>query len=154
MNINRSRKRHGFTLIEIIIVVVILGILAAIALPKLTQNIGKATAAEAFNIGSAWAKAVDRCLAERTGGVLPTTADVSACDTFALLAAGDYMVAPPATNFTYTFGAVAGTTATLVATAVNKNGLSTADVITFTLNAATGAVTKTCSAGNFANMCK
>jgi prepilin-type N-terminal cleavage/methylation domain-containing protein len=40
-----SNTQKGFTLIEIIIVVVILGILAAIALPKLTENIDKARAA-------------------------------------------------------------------------------------------------------------
>lgn len=38
MNLNRRRSRRGFSLIELLIVVAIILILAAIAAPKLTQN--------------------------------------------------------------------------------------------------------------------
>ena len=46
---NRMRKNHGFTLIEIMIVVVILGILAAIVIPKILDRPDQArvTAAKA-----------------------------------------------------------------------------------------------------------
>ena len=152
MNMTGFKKRQGFTLIEIIIVVVILGILAAVALPKLTENIGKATAAEAFQVGGAVGKAYDRCLADQSGGVAVTNAMALNCNTFALL----NMQTPPDTNFTYALsGPGAGVTLVLTATAQAKNGLTGDDIIKFSYAGDTGVVTKTCAAGShIANMCK
>ena len=44
------RGEKGFTLVELMIVVVIIGILASIAIPKFSSMIGKAKATEAKNI--------------------------------------------------------------------------------------------------------
>ena len=145
-----SKKKQGFTLIEIIIVVVILGILAAVALPKITANIGKATATEAFNVGGEIAKAFDRCVAEMSAGSAVTAAMVQNCDTFAEM----NMTTPPITNFTYLISAsAAGTAFTFVAKAVANNGLAGGDVVNFTYDGSAGTVVKTCG-GAFANMCK
>ena len=48
MRIRGTRKNRGFTLIEIIIVVVILGILAALALPQYLKTVERSRGSEAI----------------------------------------------------------------------------------------------------------
>ena len=54
-------NKKGFTLIEILIVIIIVGILASLALPKLTRKIGEAKAAEATTNMGAFVRALDTC---------------------------------------------------------------------------------------------
>jgi len=46
-NLKQQRSKGGFTLVEIMLVIVIIGILAAVAAPKLTGNTKKAMIAKA-----------------------------------------------------------------------------------------------------------
>jgi type IV pilus assembly protein PilE len=123
MDRQRLRARGGFTLIELMIVVVIIGILAAIAIPKFTQVSRNAKEAEAGPILKQIYTLQER-YAARAGQY---TMDVTELEGGALLAtAGKY--------FDYSIGAHAtgmcaiaspnslGTSSSLVAHSVDANG--------------------------------
>jgi len=72
--------RKGFTLLEVLIVVIIIGILAAIALPQYVSTIEKARSAEAAsNIGSL-RSSVDRYWYEQTSQATYTAATMNTLD--------------------------------------------------------------------------
>jgi prepilin-type N-terminal cleavage/methylation domain-containing protein len=54
-------NKKGFTLIEIIIVIVILGVLATLAVPRITAQIEASRAAEAVNIMGVMKRAALNC---------------------------------------------------------------------------------------------
>lgn len=66
-----SVKQHGFTLIELMIVVAIIGILAAIAIPAYNDYIVRARVSELINIGSNAKTAVSEYRIAK--GTMPTT---------------------------------------------------------------------------------
>ena len=53
-------KKHGFTLVELAVVVVIIGVLAAFAVPRFISSVERSKAAEAFNYLSAVQAAQER----------------------------------------------------------------------------------------------
>jgi general secretion pathway protein G len=70
-------KRKGFTLIELVVVVMILGILAAVAAPKLLNTSGTATDNGVRQTISVLRDAIER-FAAQNGGVLPGADGVEA----------------------------------------------------------------------------
>jgi prepilin-type N-terminal cleavage/methylation domain-containing protein len=63
MSVERTRK--GFTLVELAVVIVIIGVLAAFGVPQFLKSVERSKAAEAFNYLSAVRSAQERYLAKQ-----------------------------------------------------------------------------------------
>ena len=59
-NMLRSRGRKGFTLVELAVVIIIIGVLAAFAVPRFLDSVERSKAAEAFNYLAAVRAAQER----------------------------------------------------------------------------------------------
>ncbi len=56
-----NKNRSGFTLLEIIIVIIIVGVLASLALPRFFNTIEYARSTEALNMIGTLKRGADRC---------------------------------------------------------------------------------------------
>lgn len=142
-----KKQQSGFTLIELMIVVAIIGILAAVALPAYQDYTKRARFSEVINMGGGIKVAVELC-AQEAGGTL------AACGT-----AGDTGVANAVTT-AVSNAAVASSTVTaagvitIVPTAANGIVAGDTYVLTPTISGA-GQISWASSGGCIAaNLCK
>ncbi|HEY0974442.1 MAG TPA: type IV pilin protein [Solimonas sp.] len=70
----RAAPHHGFTLIELMIVVVVIGVLAAIAYPSYMESVRKSRRADAQAALVGLAAAMERHMVTNNGSYLGTTA--------------------------------------------------------------------------------
>ncbi len=104
------KVQQGFTLIELMIVVAIIGILAAIAIPNYQQYTKKAKFTEVVQATSPFKLAVEACFQDQQA--------VASCGT-----AGTNGIPSAAGASGYVSSVAVGTNGTITATAVSSNGL-------------------------------
>ena len=63
----KINNKSGFTLIEIIVVLIIIGVLASIALPNLFSNIPRSKASTALASADAYKTVLESCYGQNTG---------------------------------------------------------------------------------------
>ncbi len=114
-----KRAQQGFTLIELMIVVAIIGILAAIAVPAYQGYIKRAAYTEVISVGAPIRTAIDICY--------QTTSDLPGCDTFAKIG-----IASPGATAAFNNAAMAATTAVITLTPNAFRGILAAETCTLT----------------------
>ena len=131
--LNRKKGRNalekGFTLVELMIVIVIVGILSAVALPNFLSQTSKAKATEAKTLASAALKEAQVAWTETGADGLTAWAEAPA----------DGGQCPAATdNFTFACDGAAPAAVTVTATGTAASGDLSGETITGEVNVTTG----------------
>ena len=121
-----KRMQKGFTLIELMIVVAIIGILAAVALPAYQNNIRRGAYSEVIAQANPVKTAISTCMS--------ITSDIATCNTEAQLG----ITFPAATTY---FGSLTVSAAGLIVLVPNAvKGIATTDTCTLTPTIAAGVI--------------
>ena len=131
----RVNNKSGFTLLEIIIVIIIVGVLASLALPRFFDTIEFSRSTEALEYMGHIKRGADRC-AMMNGLANPVYTNC------ATVPATGYQAAPGnGAHFSYGVN-LAGANYTITATRLANDGAAGGDRIVFVYNTGTGAVAK------------
>jgi prepilin-type N-terminal cleavage/methylation domain-containing protein len=120
-------QKSGFTLLEIIIVIIIVGVLASLALPRFFSTVEYSKSTEALGAMSAIRQSMERCYLQRSGSY-------SNCTGFSVLDLEDPANSPNA-HFTYALSGQSATGYTITATRNTLDGGSTSSIIAMTQTA-------------------
>lgn len=140
----RMNNRSGFTLLEIIIVIIIIGVLASLALPRMFAMTENAKSVEALNAFKTIRGGMDMCYMMNNNLYDGPTSD---CNTWAVIGVNDPGLEPGA-HFTYTVPTVAAQTFSVRATSTSN----VANQITYTFNRAANPAVVIRGAGAFATI--
>ena len=136
------KNQEGFTLLEIMIVIIIIGVLTSLALPRLFRTVEYSKAAEALTSLNAVRQSIERCYLMR-GNVYTN------CNTFTNLDV-DNPAASPNSHFTYNWPSAPSASAfTIRANRTTFDGGTAGDFIQITNNGAT--ITRN-GTGNFSGV--
>ena len=108
----KMNNKSGFTLLEILVVIIIVGVLASVAMPQLFANVERSRSSEALNTMGVVKRAIEVCANQFNG-------NGATCNTFAAIAVPDPSSAAGNTSahFNYTIGASTAPAAACVAAA-------------------------------------
>ena len=115
-----KNNKSGFTLLEIIIVIIIVGVLASLALPKFFRTVEYSRGTEALSNLNAVRQSMERCYLQRGA--------YTNCNTFNNLDLED-PAGSPNSHYDYSWPAIGATTFTLRATRNTRDGTNAGDQI-------------------------
>ena len=136
----RKSNKSGFTLIELIIVIIIIGVMASVAFPRIAAQIDRSRATEAINTIGMMMRAVSQCL-------VVTNNTTASCNDWAELG----LQAPAGGQFRYGF-ADNDVADTVTITAYYPLVAPDMGTIPFTFDGVTGVATAGAGTGIFAGM--
>ena len=136
----RVRRKNGFTLIEIIVVLIIVGILASIGLPELFSNVASSRGAEGMAALSTYKSQTEGCVLAHygTAGTSCTWANLN--------------LATSSGNFSYTF-ATAPSNSSYIYAIKATNNTYTVDTITLSRSGVFSGGYTCAGANNYAGFC-
>ena len=115
-----KRNTQGFTLLEIIIVIIIVGVLASLALPRFFKTVEYSRGTEALTSLNAIRQSMERCYLQRN--------DYTNCNSFGNLDLEDPATSPN-NHFTYAFTAAGLNSFTITATRNTRDGGVVTDTV-------------------------
>jgi len=110
---NLKKNKSGFTLLEVIIVIIIVGVLASLALPRFFSTVEYSRATEAMQSIASARQSIERCYL--------MTSDYQDCTSFATIDIDDPGTSPNA-HFTYAITSGGPNAYTLTATRNTLDG--------------------------------